>query len=451
MGPTRSKYLQVEQLLTWADSSPEAETGPARMMRKAARLLLITITQFKANNISLRSGALTYTILLSLVPMLAMSTAVVKGLGGGDHLRELAYSYIETLDKDRGPATVGGGASESDGETVPAPANLTSHLRSAIDRLFDYVDNTNFAALGTFGVAGMFFSVILVLGHIEAAMNSIWKVSAGRPFLRKIADYFTLLLLLPLSINLAFAASAFLESPTLAAWMGAFIPAPWIRTLLLKPVPVLFIALSFHVLYIFFTNTKVKNIPAACGALFAAILWFAMQNLYINLQVGVAKYNAIYGSFATLPLFLVWIYLGWMFILTGAQLAFACQHLDSHRLLQEDKSLPSFRLAAAFDIMDQVYGAFAGKTRVLHSQIIDNQLSYYPAPLLTEMLEILEQTGFIHISRTDGRILPELLREEFSEQKLVEAILGTQSPQTPGGQKSLETIRATTAGNRKTG
>lgn len=434
-----------QSLMQWMDKQEDDASQLVRAVRYMFRLLLITIRQFNSNELSLRSGALTYTILLSLVPMIAMSTAVVKGMGGGDQLREAAYGYLDTLDSSKtSPPSLP--ATENQLEETPTsnieaePENLTGHLRSAVDQLFDYVDNTNFATLGTFGVVGILLSVLLVLSHIESAMNAIWKVSAGRSPLRKLADYLTLLILFPISINVAFAASAVLTNPALSTQLDIFVPFSWIQALLLKAVPVFFIALSFYAMYIFFPNTKVKTLPAVVGATLAAILWFGVQNIYISLQVGVANYNAIYGSFATFPLFIVWIYLCWMFILLGAQVAFALQNAHTFRLLPVE-SAPSLKLSAAFDIMDQVYNSFESEIRVTNSTLVAN-LSTYPKPLLEDVSELLVDAGIIHISETDNRFLPKLPQKNFKPYDLVKTILGEETPDTSGGHRSLAAINS---------
>lgn len=429
-------------LKTWA-SKPVIKGSPLTLaVHFLLRVLLITLTEFKKSEISLRSSALTYTILLSLVPMLAMSTALVKGLGGGNHLRDVAYTYIDTLETSGNlkitENTVN--APEITTETTEKNTNLTGHLRSAVDKVFDYVEGTNFAALGTIGVIGILLGVLLVLGHIEAAMNTIWKVTAPRSILRKLADYLTLIILLPISINVAFAAGAFLKSPLLAHKMDLLIPFSWLQSLLLKPLPVLFITLTFFAMYIFFPNTRVKSLPATAGAAVAALLWFTVQNIYITLQLGVSNYNAIYGSFATLPLFLVWIYLGWIFILSGAQLAFAIQNVRTYSLIPY-KGTPSLKLGAAFDIMEQIYTAFTARKAVT---IIDlpEQLPHYSPSIISDAANELIMAGEIHVSTADGRLLPTSPVEEYNRQKVVNIILGTEAPETAGGNMSRKAIEA---------
>ncbi len=417
-------------LLAWADRKISNPSLLNSAIRRLLRIILITVEGFNSNDLSLRSSALTYTVLLSLVPMLAMSTAVVKGLGGGDQLREAAYTYIATLEKTAPKE-----------RSALSEERLTDHLRSAADKLFDYVDRTNFATLGTIGMIGILLSVILVLSHIESAMNAIWKVQNGRSIGRKIADYLTLLILMPISINVAFAASAFLANPQLASKVDKVIPVIWLQTFLLQLLPVFFIALTLYALYIFFPNTKVKNLPAAFGAILAAFLWFGMQNVYITLQVGVAKYNAIYGSFATLPLFLIWMYLGWMFILAGAQITFAMQNEKTYRL-HKTPAKPSQNLAAAFDIINLTYTSFEQKT-VLTTSDICHKLPEYPETVLEEVIAQLQGAGIIHLSQSNQQILPAEPVKNFDNQTVVDIILGTDVPDTRGGNQSLQTIRGT--------
>jgi membrane protein len=397
----------------------------------------------RKNDLALRSGALTYTVLLSLVPVLAMSSAVVKGLGGGDQLREVAYTYIDTL--DTGFGSIGPNPEPPPFQIVEIPeeqlpSGLTSHLRSALDSLFDYVDKTNFATLGTFGMVGILLSVILVLSNIEVAMNAIWHVKDSRSIPRKIADYLTLIVLMPISINIAFVASAFLKNPTLASKFQMLFPFIWLQTLILQFVPVFFIAVTFYVIYIFFPNTKVKTAPAMLGAFLAALLWFGVQNTYISLQVGVARYNAIYGSFATLPLFLVWMYLGWLFILGGAQLAYACQHLHTYKLAPA-VTFPSQRLSAAFDIMASVQIGFEENVPVTEQEIILRHPAY-SASVLQDVIQELTAAEVLHVSTSHERLLPAAPATKLDHRILIGVILGTEAPDTPGGKFCLQAMNA---------
>ncbi|WP_136810055.1 YihY/virulence factor BrkB family protein [Desulfosediminicola flagellatus] len=435
-------------VLTWADTPSDNRNILFRLFHSLLRLLLITFSEYKKNDLALRSSALTYTVLLSLVPVLAMSTAVMKGLGYGDELKEVAYTYIDTLDNNyvSTPFLHPDEAVQTPAEAPPEGPNpvnsssITSHLRSAIDQLFDYVDKTNFATLGTIGVVGIFFSVILVLSNIEMAMNTIWHVKDSRSISRKVADYLALMVLLPPSIIIAFAASAFLKTPTLAEKFQLLIPFAWMQALILQLVPVFFIALSFYVMYIFFPNTKVKTTPAVIGSILAAMLWFGVQNVYISLQVGVSNYNAIYGSFATLPIFLIWMYLGLLFILGGAQFAFACQNITTYRLTPVHTA-PSTRLSAAFDIMTTVQNAFNTNQAINDADIFARYVNY-DAQMLQSVIDDLIVAEVLHVSAQNGRLLPAAPAGQIGHELIIEIILGNEIPDTAGGKTSQLALQA---------
>jgi len=442
MTPPASPHAYRSRLKIWADGQNADLSSACGFVRLVVRLLLITVAEFTNNALSLRSAALTYTVLLSLVPILAMSTAVVKGLGGDNQLRKAAYSYLETLTNRNGESLGHSkiATSSEENNLQEKHASLTDHLRSAVDQLFDYVDKTNFATLGSIGVAGILLSVLLVLSYIEEAMNLIWKVVSGRSLVRKIADYLTLLILFPISINIAFATSALLQSPALIAKVDILIPFAWLQTLLLKAFPVAIITLTFYIMYIFFPNTKVKTLPALFGASLAAFFWTLAQDIYITLQIGVANYNAIYGSFATLPLFLVWIYLGWLFILSGAQVAYACQNIRNYRLLPLT-AVPSLKLGAAFDIMDCIITGFADAKAITFENLAAYLPHYGPA-IITEVVVKLREAGLLHVSQSDNRLLPASSIKGHDVEAVVATILGTETAATQGGALSIQAIKA---------
>jgi len=437
MNKAKEKLLNSKKLSRIVNNVQQPEDGNSfkfLTLVHLIRAIVITIKEFQKNNLSLRAGALAYTIMLSLVPVLAMSTAVVKGLGGGDQLRELAYSYIATLEK--APTMISIPGTEA-AEKEVQDSQLTEHLRSGIDQVFDYVDRTNFATLGSFGVAGILFSVILVLSHIETAMNVIWKVKKGRSILRKISDYLTLLVLVPITINIAFAASAFLKHPALSSKVEFFIPFSFLQTLIFQLIPVIFIALTLYIIYLFFPNTKVKTAPALLAAGIAGFCWFSVQNIYIVLQIGVTRYNAIYGSFATLPLFLVWIYLGWVFILAGAQFAYALQNCKNYNLNPTPES-PVKQLSATFDIMKMVQEYFKEQKKLSIATIISELPSYQQNAIL-DIIQQLNQAGVVYFVE-DQYLVPAAPEQKITENKIISIILGEDVPKTEGGQTTQKIL-----------
>jgi membrane protein len=381
----------------WRDSTAEDQFG-MKILRALCRIFFIVTREAKEDKITLRASALTFTVVLSLVPMLALGTAVLKGLGAGDQMRIAAYKFIdqfesaaETLNFNQGeeqPATADKPAQapvkdaeskEPAAEQQSQSGNLTGHLHSAVDKIFAYVDRTNFATLGTFGIVGMVLAALGVLGSIEQSMNAIWQTRRGRGLGRKIIDYMALMILLPISVNLALAASTTVQSSALYARFQDVLPI-FMYGFFLKLLPLLILVLTFTLLYRFIPNTKVELFPALGGGLFGGFSWYAVQIIYIKLQIGVAKYNAIYGSFATLPLFFLWIYVAWVVFLIGAEVAFAVQ-VWKHYQWEKVKLSPVVKLAMAFDIMEAALNDFTARrvtdksTLALHLNRADNSIS----------------------------------------------------------------------------
>ncbi|MHB8789523.1 MAG: YihY/virulence factor BrkB family protein [Desulfobulbaceae bacterium] len=461
----------ASRLQRWAFRPQAGEKNPLASVRSWLRVFFIMYHEFSAAAISLRASALTYTIVLSLVPLLAMSTAILKGLGGGDQLRVTAYRLIDQLEPEsRQPSVIAPTTStqdllvpgdQADGQTPPELATVppallpagpaeeasqgaravTLDLRRAVDTIFNYVDRTNFAAIGAFGIVGLLLTVILVMSTIEDAMNAIWHTNQGRSLLHKVMDYLALLLLLPVSINVAIAGEAVLASPKIMAQIQTVIPSPWAVTTLLKLLPFFFVLFSLTVMYMFFPSVRVKTGAAFTGALFAGIFWFLGQKLYLVLQIGVARSNAIYGSFATVPLFLIWVQLGWTFILLGASLAYAVQHRNLYRLPNAPLS-PQRQLQLAFDVLQVVYSNFALKKRTTPARLSAALKMEQPGDIL-DAAGSLVRGGFL--LQTDERrpaFLPTAPAEALETREVIRQVLGNETIPTPGGTLAHTVIQA---------
>jgi membrane protein len=425
------------RLIRWAFACQPDEGRPAALLRSLLRILLIIWHEFFASSISLRAAALTFSVVLAMVPLLAMSTAILKGLGNGQQMRIAAYRLIDQLDPDA--AMKAAAQKEEQEETVsaekPEVPSLNRHLHNAVDSIFDYVENTNFAALGAFGIAGLLIVVITVLNAVEDAMNAIWHTQRGRSIFRKIMDYLALLVLLPISVNIALAAEAVLTSQKIMKYLAAAVPSAWTVGLLLKLLPFVFITLSLMMMYLFFPSVKVKTGAALCGALFGAVFWFIVQRLYVMLQVGVANYNAIYGSFATVPLFLVWMQLGWIFILLGAVLAYAVQN-HSHYRLPGKESTARQQLQQAFDVLLTVYGNFA-RAEATEEERLAQGCAVLNEADLDQTIELLISGGLLHEVERNGALayIPARPAEQLDAASVVRLIFGHSSEKDSAGGK----------------
>ncbi len=422
------------KLKQWAFRSPQEEAQITEATRGVLRVLFIMFQEFFQTSISLRASALTFSVILSLVPMLAMSTAVLKGMGSGDQLRTIAYRFIEELEPEDTQSPLSSKITEneavaqaeastpSDNDTTTA--SLDSYLRNGVETIFNYVENTNFAALGAFGTAGLLIVVILVFSSVEDAMNAIWHTKKGRSLFRKTMDYLALLILLPISINVAIAGDAILESPTMMGYITTFIPWPWVINMVFKLLPFAFFTLTLLLMYLFFPHVKVKTVPALAGAIFGAIFWFIVQRAYLELQIGVSKYNAIYGSFATVPLVLVWIQLGWTFVLLGAVLAHAIQTRDQYRLV-EAPSKARLELQCAFDLLLTVYNSFAGGA-VTSMNKLQEAFPEIDDYVFNSTIDLLSKGGLLHRVKEDDTIglVPARPPESLTAEEVVRLVLG---------------------------
>ena len=201
----------------------------------------------------------------------------------------------------------------------------------AVDRILPLIENLNFAALGASGAAVFFFTTVLAIGNVEHAFNQVWGVKQQRSWDRRIPDYLAVLIVSPVLLGVAISIGGAFQSQVLVQRLLEF---PLFATLWdfgLRQLPLLFSAVGFSFLYSFLPNTRVRFASAFLGGIVAAILFSLAQYGYVQFNVGVMRYNTVFGSIAFLPLLMVWIYFCWAIILLGAEVAYAHQTLALYR------------------------------------------------------------------------------------------------------------------------
>lgn len=264
------------------------------LLARALRFPRAVARRFWADGCLLHASALTYTTLLSLVPLLALMFAVLKGLGVQRRLEPLLLSRLSI-----------------DPETT--------------ERILIYIDHTNVGTLGALGAAALLVSVISVLGNIEVSFNHIWRVRRGRTWWRQVTDYLSAVLITPVLLCAAVAITSSVQEQSVLRWIlqAEYVgpAALWFLSL----APVVLNALALGILYAVIPNRRPHVASIAVAAVAAACAWQLVQLEYVSLQVGVAHYNAIYGAMAQLPVTLVWIYVSWAVVLAGAELAVVCE------------------------------------------------------------------------------------------------------------------------------
>ncbi len=258
------------------------------------------------DQVLLRAGALTYVTVLSLVPILALAISMINVFGKSEGL---ARMIIEPL---------AAGSPET------------------IDWIVDLVQNADFSGLGTIGGIVAFVTSILALGNVEKAFNQIWGVRKQRTWVRRFSDYLTVMIVAPSLLAMSLSLRTTLNSQTLVQKMLTIPFFERTYEMGLQYVPFVTVCLSFAFLYLVLPNTKVRFIPAFTGGVFSGLLFILAQKAFIGLNIGTAKYSAIFGGFATLPLLFIWIYVCWVVVLLGAALAYAVQHLGSLKAYVQD-------------------------------------------------------------------------------------------------------------------
>lgn len=265
-----------------------------RVLLQPVRTLLIALRGFLfEHDCWLRASALTYYTMLSLVPMLAFALAFLKGLG--------VPTKIE-------PWLIG---------------QLAAGSEDTVRRIIEFINNVKVGTLGVISLCVMVITTFLQLGNIEHALNTIWGVDKGRPLLRKLSDYVSMMVLAPVLLTIVLSAgNQPLFSSLLAQRLISYAMTP---LLIILPSVLLWLAFSFG--YYYMPNTKVSVLPALAGGLVGSLLWQLTKWGYITFQVGMARYEAIYGAIAQIPVLMVWLQLHWMVTLLGAELTFAFQYV----------------------------------------------------------------------------------------------------------------------------
>ena len=452
------KKETLANIVSWIWAMPtDADRGLKNFIRVLLRVHFIVFKEFLKDNIPLRASALTFIVALSMVPVLALGTAVLKGLGKGDELRQSAHSFIVQLESTTGSQiakTIPPHKSWEKQNDTALPQrekqpedSLSNHLKKAVNFVFDYVDKTNFAALGAAGILFLLFAVFLVLHSIEQTMNVIWQTSTGRSPGRKFKDYLALMIIMPLTINFGLATSAALHSEKLLSKLQLWLP--WIGLQLLNLLPILALIAAFTFFYSFLPHTRVRFTAALAGGIVGGISWLLVQALYFKLQIVAVNYNAIYGSFATLPLFLVWIHVSWMVFLTGAEVSFAVQiwrRYQRHKLALT----PIGRLGLAFEIISTIAANYQQKKITTRHSLV--WALKQPDAYITELLNTLIEANFLRYVEDDGGgYVPSAPLSELRAQEIGDLIMGElPSPIAKDNPaiKALESVRKSLSGQK---
>jgi membrane protein len=290
----------------WA-IDPQQLPQPQRMLFRFLRTAHLALRGIRHDNLPLHAAALTLGTLVSIVPILAVTFSMFKGLGAGDEdVQRMVTDWM---------------------------VDMPLEFQDFIYQMLDQYTQVNVAAMGGIFLAIVLYIVIKMLAGIEHAFNRIWYIEESRNLLRKISNYISVLVIVPILVVAASAAGALVQG-FLAEELQSL---AWIYRNLLRLTPLLAAWLAFSFLYLFVPNTRVQAGPGLLAGFIGSLLWLSWQRIYIELQLGVSNYNAIYGTFASVPIFLAWLYVSWMIILLGAELAYALQNAETYTLENSER------------------------------------------------------------------------------------------------------------------
>lgn len=269
-----------------------------------ARALVLSVRGFQKDKCQYRASALTYYTLLSIVPILAMAFGIAKGFGLEERLRSSLQKF------------------EAQREVIERAVEFAQNL----------LNQTSGGLIAGVGVLFLLWAVIKLLSNVEHSLNDIWGVKQPRTMTRKFTDYISVMFLCPVLLIVSSSLNVMLNDKVdfLTSRIAAVGPlAPYIKSALsLTRYVVTWLVFSF--VYLFLPNTKVKMSAGLIGGVIAGTIFIMVQWVYVVFQVGVANYNRIYGGFAALPLFLMWLNTSWVVMLYGAELAFACHNVSTY-------------------------------------------------------------------------------------------------------------------------
>jgi membrane protein len=363
-----------------------AQQNPLARLLRALRYPYAIIRDLLDGELTLRATGLVYATILALIPLIALSFAVLKAFGAHRDMRPFLNEFFRPVG-DAGTQIV--------------------------DRLMELAENVSGGLVGMVGFALLLWTLVGAVNKIEDSLNYVWRVQRGRSIPRRVVEFAVLVTVGPLVVAtvIAFAklASDSVSSYTFAARA---------MDLLIGFAPYAIVTGLFTALYVLIPNTRVRIMPALIGGLVAGVLWAATGKAFTALVIYTSRLTLVYAGFAIVVALFLWTYLGWLILLAGAQLAFYVQNPNYLRLGHADFDLSSIEEERlALDIMARV----AAEHRAGHPPWTLEKLSRalaLPGIAIASMAEHLENAGLL-AQADDGKLFP---GREISSITLAEVI-----------------------------
>jgi membrane protein len=353
--------------------APLAEISKGKsFLLKQLRIIVLAARGFSNDKVNMRASALTFYSLLSVIPVAAIAFAIAKGFGLDENLKALIIQKFQS-------------------EQMV--------LNWLLENATNAIEKTKGAYMAGVGVIILFWSVMSLLNHIESSFNHIWQIRSSRPWVRKFTDYLTIMLIAPVLIILSSGLTGF----TLTQLPEYIAKAPIIDffkpviSFLVKSAPYLISWITLTVLFIIMPNAKVKFVPALISGIIAGTILQGIQWLYIDLQFGISKLSAIYGSFAAVPLFIIWLQSSWIVVLLGAEISFANQNISRYEMESEALNISNYqKRALVIMIMHIIIRNFSLGEKPISASYIAANLKI-PVRLARDILQDLSSVNLVSV------------------------------------------------------
>jgi len=347
----------------------ENASKPKRMLINFMRIVSLGIQGFKEDKLSVRASSLTYFSLLSVVPVLALAFGIAKGFG-----------LEKMLEK----------------ELVKSMSGQKEVLTYILEFTQSMLGTAKGGLIAGLGFVLLIWSVINLLSNIESSFNTVWDIKKSRNIVRKFTDYLTIMLLGPILVILAGSSTVFI-SASLSDFgdnsMFNFASPLFLK--IAKIIPFIIVWISFTLLYLVMPNTKVNFKSALLAGIIAGTVFQIFQGLYVSFQAGATRLNAIYGSFAALPLFLIWLQTSWFIVLIGAEISFVVQNVKLKGASKQLKKLSiSYQKKVALLIVRELIEYFSKAKPAPTSQQLASKTTV-PVYTVDYVLENLTSSGII--------------------------------------------------------
>jgi membrane protein len=339
---------------------------------KQLRIIVLAARGFTNDKVQLRASALTLYTILSVVPLIAIGFAIAKGFGLDQNLKEMIANQFQAY-----------------------PEVLNYLLSLATNAL----QETKGGYIAGVGIIILVWSVMSLLNRIESSFNYIWQISSARSWLRKFTDYLTIMLIAPVFVILSGSITVFVstqlpEFMSQAPILNFFKP---VISFLIKFAPYFLTWFVLTVLFIIMPNARVKFGPALVSGIISGTILQFLQWMYLDLQFGIYKLSAIYGSFALIPLFIIFIQTTWIVVLLGAELTFANQNISRYEFESEALNISAYqKRALILMIMHMIIRNFAIGEKPISAETIGKVLKI-PVRLARDILQDLSDAELVSV------------------------------------------------------